>query len=887
MKALYVIDASGFLYRSYHAIQNLTNSKGESTNALYGFIRSIMKLRKDFAPEHLVAVFDGPKGTEKRKEIYPQYKAQRLAMPEDLRHQIVWAQEFCDLIGIPKLVLTGVEADDTIGAIAKWAGKDSTKVYLCSSDKDLCQLVNENVFILNTHKDNLLIDEKGVEETFGVPPNKIIDFLAITGDSSDNVPGLPGFGPKTAEALLKNFSSLEEILENPEKIPGKKKQETLITEAEIAKISKKLVTIDTSVEIPQEELFYQIKKPSDGGKVKNFYSAMSFKTLLKEFEEESEIKKEAETVSYNLIDNEDDLKNLIDHLLTHKEICFDTETTDKRPLEAELVGIGFCVEEKKAWYIPVNGNLGLERVLFWVKPLFENKQIGFYGHNVKFDWHILMNYGICIPHISFDTIIASYILNTNSRQHSLDALSLEYFNKTKIAFKDLVGKNQQTETMKDVACEKVSKYCCEDVDYTYRLRQILEKDLKTRKLEKLFFELELPLLLILAKMERKGIYLDVSLIEKLKSQVAISLKSLEDEIHQLAGEPFNIKSPKQLSDILFVKLKLKAPRKIATGFSTDADSLETLKEIHPIAEKILEYRTNEKLRSTYIEVLPSEVNKRTHRIHPTFNQSVAATGRLSCQDPNLQNIPVRAALGKEIREAFRPEKQGWSYLSADYSQIELRLLAHFSEDPSLITAFENNEDIHAFTAAKMFNIPLQEITKEQRYRAKAVNFGIIYGQQAFGLARELGINIEEAASFIKLYFERYPRIGAFLESCKEKAKISGKATTLLGRERAIPEITNKNMQIRSAAERLAVNTPLQGTGADLIKMAMLKIDKRLQKEQLLSYMILQIHDSLIFEIPDFESLDMQLLVKQQMENVYKLKVPLIVDITLGKNWKEC
>lgn len=885
MHSLYVIDASGYLYRSYHAIQNLTNSKGESTNALYGFIRSLLKLFQDFHPEHLVAVFDGPRGGEKRKKIYPEYKAHRVAMPEDLRYQIDWAQQFCDLWGIPKLVIPGVEADDTMGTIAKWAETLGTHVYLCSSDKDLCQLVNERVSVLNTHKENLILDPKGVEAAFGVPPHKIIDFLAITGDSSDNIPGLSGFGPKTAVTLLQEFSSLEEILAHPEKVPGKKKQETLIAEAEVARMSRELVTIDTNVSIPKTPEFFQLHGPKDLQQLKDFYASMNFRTLLKECEGPHQAADEA--VSYLLVDEEEALKNLIRHLSAQKEICFDTETTHWKPMEAELVGIGFCTEARKAWYIPVNGQLGLQNVLKALKPLFENAAIGFFGHNVKYDWHVLMNYGIAIKNVSFDTILASYILDSHSRQHSLDSLSLEHFGKTKISYESLVGKGKSLIPLREVPLEKVCAYCCEDADYTFRLKEIFAERLKERKLEKLFFTLELPLVCVLGRMERQGIYLDEPCLAKLEQSVAAVLKALEEEIYLLAGETFNIKSPKQLSEILFTKLGLHPPRKTATGYSTDADILETLKSEHPIAEKLLEYRTNEKLRSTYINVLPGEVNPKTQRIHPTFSQSTAATGRLSCQDPNLQNIPIRTEIGRALREAFRPQKAGWCYLSADYSQIELRLLAHFSEDPSLLKAFNNEEDIHRFTASIILNVPLDQVTKEQRHRAKAVNFGIIYGQQAFGLAKTLGIGIDEASAFIKLYFERYPRIREFLESCKEKARSTGKAVTLLGRERAIPEIQNKNIQIRSAAERLAVNTPLQGTGADLIKLAMLKIDQKLEKEQTLGFMILQIHDSLIFELPDFERIDIEALVKREMEHAYPLKVPLTVDISIGKNWKEC
>lgn len=883
MKSLYVLDASGYLYRSYFAIQNLTNEKGESTNALYGFIRSVLKLVKEFQPSHLVAVFDGPKSIEKREQIYPAYKAQRAAMPEDLRYQVEWAREFCDLFGIPKLVIPRVEADDTIGSVAAWAKAQGMRVYLCTGDKDMCQLVNDGVVVLNTHKDNLILDRKGVEETFGVPPEKMIDFLAMTGDTSDNVPGLPGIGPKTASALLQEFGSLDALLENPEKVSGKKRQEILREHGGLAKISRDLVTIDTQVEIPKEDTFYKLKIPQQE-KLKTFYSYMNFTSLLREIAHESAPE---ESVSYVLVDDAAELKSLVEHLSNHKEICFDTETTHWRPLQAELVGIGFCVSPKAAWYVPVNGKLGLEYVLKELKPLFENPSLGFYGHNVKYDLHVLSNYGIEVKRVCFDTILASYLLNTHSRQHSLDALSLHYFGKVKISIETLIGKGKHAITMRDAPIGDVCTYCCEDADYTCRLKGLLEKELKARGFEKLYYKLELPLLSVLKRMEQHGIFLDAPKLLEMGADVNRLIKGLEEEIQRLAGEPFNVNSPKQLSDILFGKMRISPPKRTTTGFSTNADVLESLADAHPIAGKVLEYRTVEKLRSTYIETLPQEIHPRTHRIHPTFNQSVAATGRLSCQDPNLQNIPIRTEIGSRIREAFRPEKQGWCYLSADYSQIELRLLAHFSEDPTLLAAFQNNEDIHAHTAATMLNIPIQEVTKQQRSHAKAVNFGIIYGQQAFGLARELRIGLDQAAAFIKMYFERYSRVKEFLESRKRYAAALGKAVTLTGRERALPEINSKNLQLRAAAERLAVNTPLQGTAADLIKIAMLAIDKKIAAENKLGYMILQIHDELIFELPDFETVEFQLFVKSEMESVWQLKVPLVVNITLGKNWKEC
>ncbi len=790
MDKLYVLDASGFLYRSYFAIKNITNDKGESTNALYGFIRSVLKVFKDFDPKYVVAVFDGPGGKGPREKIYAAYKAHRKAMPEDLRYQIKWAQEFCDLIGIPKLVVPDVEADDTMGSVAVWGKKEHATVYLCTSDKDMAQLVNDHVFILNTHKENLLLDKIKVEEVYGVPPEQIIDLLSITGDASDNIPGLPGFGPKTAVALLQEFGSLDYILEHPEKVPGKKKQETIVQEGDKALLSRQLVTINTAVDFPQEQSFFKVKDPARD-KLLEFYTYMNFNSLIKEM---GPGEQPPETVAYELIDDETSLKMLLEHLKQQHEICFDTETTSQYPIRAELAGIGFCTEAKKAFYIPVNGKLGLEKVLSELKPLFENPKIGFYGHNVKYDLHVMANHGIHVKNICFDTILASYILDAHSRQHSLDHLSLTHFGKVKIPTSDLIGKGKQTITMREVPISDVCTYCCEDADYTFRLKQLFAKELKERKLEKVFFNIELPLLPVLAKMERHGIFLDLPVLESLAGKVTDQIRILEKAIYELAGEEFNINSPKQLSEILFTKLKITPSKKTATGLSTNADVLEYLADEYPIAQKVLEYRSVEKLRSTYIESLPLDINPKTHRIHPTFNQWVAATGRLSCTDPNLQNIPVRSDLGREIRGAFRPEKSGWSYLASDYSQIELRLVAHLSEDPNLLTAFQNNEDIHTHTAATLLGIPISEVTKVQRFHAKAVNFGIIYGQQAYGLSRELGISIEEAADFIKKYFERYKRVKDFVESCKELARKTGKAVTITGSERAIPEINNKNIQ---------------------------------------------------------------------------------------------
>jgi len=892
MENMYILDASGYLYRSYFAIRQMTNAKGESTNALFGFIRSVSKLIKEFKPTHLVAVFDGPRNIAKRTALYADYKAHRREMPKDLLYQILWAQQFCQLMGIPELMVPEVEADDTMGSVAQWSMTIGATAYLCTSDKDMCQLVNEKILVLNPFKENQILTVDGVREQFGVYPHQMVDYLAITGDASDNVPGLTGFGPKTAADLLTRFETLDHLLANPTAVSGKKKQETLIEEKDKVLLSRQLVTIDKNVPIPKEEAFFRLGEPVIGS-LREFYNQMNFSSLLRELDSytltqpKPESSASTEKLQYHLIDDEESLDQLIQFLSQQSEICIDTETTDIHPLRAHLVGIGLGVKLQEAWYVPTNGKLGLKYVLEKLKPLLENPQIGFYGHHFKYDYHVLLNHHIQVANISFDTMLASYLLNSHSRQHSLDHLSLELFDKVKISIQELIGKGKNQIKMDQVAIDKVCEYCCEDVDYTIRLKEVLAPRLEERGLTHLLNELELPLLPVLARMERHGIYVDVDYLHYLSTELSVEIQALEEEIYEAVGERFNLNSPKQLSQILFQKLGIRPPRKTATGLSTSAEVLESLKHEYPIAGKILDYRSLEKLRSTYVESLPAEVHPNTHRIHCNFNQSVTATGRLSCQDPNLQNIPVRTEVGRKIREAFRPQKKGWSYLAADYSQIELRLLAHLSEDPVLIQAFLSNEDVHTFTASQIFNVPLEEVTREQRYQAKTVNFGTMYGQGAFGLAQLLGIDARTASNFIQMYFQRYHKVKEFLDRSKELTRQTGKAVTLSGRERLIPEIRSQNAGIRATAERFAINAPIQGTQADLIKMAMLTIDRQLREQKKKAYMILQIHDELLFEVPDEEVEEVSELVHQAMVEVITLKVPLIVDMHVGKNWKEC
>ncbi len=861
MTSLFIIDASAFLFRSYYAIQSMSAPNGESTNALYGFIRSIQKLRKDFSPTHLIAVFDGPNNAAARKSLYPAYKANRTKAPPDLGYQIDYARHYCSLEGIPLLNIPNVEADDVMGSIALWGQHHFETIYLCSGDKDLCQLVNEKIHILNTHKDNLILDPQGVRGQFGVDPNRIIDYLSIVGDSSDNIPGLSGFGPKSAEKLLQEYGSLSSILAHKQAFSEKKK-ETLEREEEQMHLNEKLLAIDTTVPFPQDTHFFQLT-PLDPQPLMDFFTKMNFRSLLKEVPKEEK----ATSSSAHLVEDKPSLQACLKKLIDQKEICFSVKGAQDpqghlpSPRQTKLLEISLSCHPDESWHIPF-------------KPEFTNllsalfsSQSFFYSHDIKYALHLLANEGIELPKISFDTILASYILNAHQKQHSLEALALEHFGLS------TSGKSNIT--------------VHESVLLIVQLKQIFQERIQTRGLQTVYYSIELPLTHVLFHMERQGIYLDKNQLALFSITLNEQIKKVAERIYALSGEEFNLNSPKQLAEILFNKLNIPPPQKTKTGFSTNADVLETLQTKHPIAAELLEYRGLEKLRSTYVDSLPHQINPDTGRIHCTFSQITAATGRLASLDPNLQNIPVRTPMGRQVRAAFKPQREGWSFLSADYSQIELRLMAHLSADPHLITAFKEGRDIHADTAARIFGIPLSEVTKEQRYRAKAVNFGIIYGQQAFGLARELGIDPKEAKTFIDTYFNQYKRVKEFIEESIHKARLEQKATTLTGRERALPDIHSKNKILASAAERLAVNTPLQGTAADLIKLAMIRIEEHFKREKLKGFMVLQIHDELLFELPDVEIEQANPLIREAMEKVWDLSIPLTIDLSVGKNWELC
>lgn len=877
-ETIYIIDASGFLYRAFFAIQGLSSRGGEATGALFGFIRSYLRLIKECNPQYIVAVFDAERSKETRLAIYKEYKAHRKPTPAELIQQIQEARRFCELAHIPMLSVTGVEADDTIGSVAVWARTIGMKACIVSGDKDMAQLINDSVFLMNPHKDNLIVDASKAKELYGVVPEQMRDFLAICGDASDNVPGISGFGPKTAIQLLEQYKTLENILENAAEIGGKKAQ-TLLEQKELALISQKLVTIDTRVPFEQDLAFFTRGEP-DKEALWQFLQEKSFHSLVEPLL--GSVSDSSSKTQYHTIDTENALIELLTKLKGSDAICVDTETTDVHFMTARLVGIGLGVDDQDAYYIPFK-----ESYRQWLAPFFADASHGFYGHNVKYDLHVLENAGMPVNRVVADTILSSYLLNAHERRHSLDSLALSLFGKKKIAISDLIGKGKAQKTMDEVPVEQVSEYCCEDVVCTVQLKQALDQQIASRGLSKLLEEVELPLLSVLQKMEHTGIFVDKNVLQELSGQVLEEINRLEQEIYEMAGKSFNINSPKQLSEVLYIDMAIAAPKKGKTQPTTNADALQMLANDHPIAQKIIDYRVVEKLRSTYIDALPSEINPKTNRVHCTFNQSVTATGRLSCQDPNLQNIPVRTHLGRSIRRAFRPQYEGWSFLSADYSQIELRILAHVCEDEGLIEAFNNNVDVHAYTASQIFHVPLESVTDVMRHQAKAVNFGIVYGQQAFGLSQTLHIPVGAASAFIDAYFRRFSGVKKYIEESKKRAHETGKAVSFTGRERLLPDISSSNMTLRAQAERLAINSPIQAASADILKMAMIRLDRWLSERALQTRMLLQIHDELIFEVPDGEIEEVTRAVREHMEGVFSLKIPLVVKIDIGKNWEEC
>ena len=941
MEKLFLLDAYALIYRAYYAfIKNpRINSKGFNTSAILGFINTLEDVLKKENPTHIGIAFD-PKGPTFRHEAFEQYKAQREETPEVIRESVPVIKEFIKAYNIPIFEVAGYEADDVIGTLAKEAEKRGIITYMMTPDQDYGQLVSETTFIYRPKYGDKEFEVMGVErvkEKFGIQSTQqVIDLLGLMGDSSDNIPGCPGVGEKTAQKLIAQFGSIENMLENTDELKGALKTKVEENREKIL-FSKFLATIKTDVpieldmkalkrEAPDEEKlttlldFYELRalkervkktntvpslfdepeempaSPSAAGKKKEAKNAPLQGSLFDLFATEytGDEKKSSHLTlkevghTYKLIDTEDDIANLVLVVKKIKSVCFDTETTSTVALEAELVGISLSVKENEAFYIPMPADREkTEKRLSILKEIFENEEIEKVGQNMKYDITVLANYGLEVKGPLFDTMIAHYVLQPEL-YHGMDYLAEIYLGYETIKIEELIGeKGRGQKNMRDIPPTLVCDYACEDADVTLKLKNILKEELKKENVEELFYNIEMPLVPVLAYMERNGARIDTASLKETSTLFGKRLDEIESEIYSLAGESFNIASPKQVGDILFGKLKIvDKPKKTKTGqFVTSEDVLAQLQNRHPIVKNILQYRGLKKLLSTYVDALPTLVNPRTGKIHTSYNQTVTATGRLSSSNPNLQNIPIRDEDGKEVRKAFVPDT-GCQFLSVDYSQIELRIMAHLSGDKNMIEDFRSGYDIHAATAAKVYKKPIEEVTKDERRKAKVANFGIIYGISVFGLAERMNVDRREAKELIENYFATYRGVQQYIEKCKQEAKANGYVETIFHRKRYLPDINSHNAVVRGYAERNAVNAPIQGSAADIIKVAMINIYRRMKAENMQSTMILQVHDELNFNIVHQEKERMQALVLEEMQNAFAMSVPLVAEYGWGNNWLE-
>ncbi|MBW2612806.1 MAG: DNA polymerase I [Deltaproteobacteria bacterium] len=883
-KTIYLIDGSGYIYRAYHAIRGLSNSKGLPTNAVFGFTRMLMKLIEVQSPQWIVMFFDA-KGPTFRHEIYTDYKANRPPMPEDLVVQLPYIKEVTRGFNIQAVELSGYEADDLIGTAARAAVQQGYRAVVVSADKDMKQLISDDVIMLDPMKDTVF-DLNAITET-GITPAQLIDVMGLSGDASDNIPGVPGIGPKGATALIQTFGSMEQLYEQVDTITKKKQHENLVRFREQAFLSKTLVTIDTDAPLAFRLTDFKLKAP-DTSILSKLFAELEFRQLQNLFPRETDLSNK----TYLPVITTDELDDLIGVLTSAPLISMDTETTSVNPMLADLVGFSFAVKPDEGFYIPcchrylgAPEQLDRRMVIDRLKPVFENPAIKKIGQNIKYDWIVLDRHGICLEGVAFDTMLASYLINPSKRAHNLDQIALDFLDHKTITYADIAGKGKKSVSFAEIPVAKATPYACEDADITLMAYRVLKPKVEKLGLAQLLEDIEMPLVPVLKRMEMRGIRVDRDKLDKLSRSFEQQLKQIEEKIYALAGERFNIKSSQQLGAILFEKLQLPVQKKTKkrTGYSTDVEVLTILADKHELPERILRHRTLAKLKSTYADALLDLIHPDTQRIHTSYNQTVTATGRLSSSGPNLQNIPIRTEEGKEIRKCFVP-KEGWHLLSADYSQIELRILAHCSNDEILIEAFKEDEDIHTRTASEVFQVFPSFITADLRRQAKIINFGIIYGMSPFGLSKSLKISQKMAKTYIENYFGRYRGVKAFIEKITREARKTEKTTTLSGRIRLIPEINSNNGNLRKFAERIAINTPIQGSAADLIKIAMIEVDQALDKGGHRSAMLLSVHDEIILEVPPDELDAVTALVKNIMESVWNLSVPLKVNLDSGANW---
>lgn len=896
-KPLVLVDGSSYLFRAFHALPPLINSHGEPTGAMHGVLNMLDRLRKDYDPEYMGVVFDA-KGKTFRNDMYAEYKANRPPMPEDLRIQIEPLHDIIRAEGYPLIVIPDVEADDVIGTLAKEFDGD---VIISTGDKDMAQLVNERVSLINTMS-NTFHDRQGVIDKYGVPPERIRDYLALMGDKVDNVPGVNKVGPKTAVKWLAEYGSLENIMANADSFKGKV-GEYLREALEFLPLGYDLVTIKCDVEMDCHPDSLSISK-ANTEELKRLFERFGFRTRLARLENQTERLSSADTedspaaaptaAQYEMILSEKALEEWLKVLESAELISFDTETTSLNYMQAKVVGLCFSTEIGKAAYLPLTHDyedapvqLDRDTTLARFKPLLENPTIKKVGQNLKYDRSVLLNHGIELQGIEHDTMLESYVYNSTSNRHDMDTLSEKYLDHKTIHFEDIAGKGKKQLTFNQIDLEQAAPYAAEDADITLRLHQKLWSKLQALEPQKALYQnIEVPLISVLSDIERNGVRIDGGLLKIQSAELEASMANIQQACFDLAGEEFTLNSPKQLQAILFEKLDIPVIRKTPKGQpSTAEDVLQELSHDYPLPALILQYRSMTKLKSTYTDKLPKLINPNTQRIHTSYHQAVTATGRLSSSDPNLQNIPIRSTEGRRIRQAFIPE-DGYTMVAADYSQIELRIMAHLSGDKGLVDAFAAGEDIHSATASQVFDTPLIAVTQDQRRNAKAINFGLIYGMSAFGLAKQLGISRKEAQQYVDQYFTQYPGVQNYMDKTREKAHEQGYVETLFGRRLYLPDIKSKNHQRRQYAERTAINAPMQGTAADIIKMAMLKVHNGIQKQKSDARIIMQVHDELVFEVKNEILNDFCNDIKEHMESAATLDVPLIVDIGTGKNWDE-